>query len=267
MKKAVPLLSIALLLFSCGKSINVPDEASITKEEGERKWSLIADKDALSANFGNKCLEVSITTDFTDITLALDSSFSLSISANGSQQTLYDTVDDVCYQKSDFFMSIETNVDGYRQIADGDTLSETWSFSGNSATKSVIVSDGESVTDYSIAKKSTTAKEDAANLLSSYIPSLDDYTWESLEYFGNEKEYDLRVSGSNGEDASGNVIEKFDITFIDGLPTNYSLSQTTILQGQKTPVTASATFSYPSSLDIATPDLSSEEWANATILG
>lgn len=267
MKHRVLLLSSFLLLSSCGTSSGaLPNERAISQEEGESKWSAITSQDNLASSLGNKCLEATVTMAFTDINIELGSDFSMAISADGSQEYRYDTVDDVSYSKSDFLMLISVTASGIRQSSDADTISETWGFEGKEATKTVVVSDGESQTTYSVIESSSSAKDKAISLISSTVPDVSGITWESIEYFGNDEENDLRVSANNGKDGEDGLIENFEMTFISGLPTSYSLTQTALLNGNETLVTASATFSYPENIDISTPDITGPEWTSSSSL-
>lgn len=263
MKKRILLLSAVVALASCGGH-NLSGETAITAEEGEAKLAKIVDEGTLLSSLGDKCVQSSTIAGFSDIEIT-DSAYSMRVSMEGNSEASIDTVNNVSYEKSYFRLtiSITVYVDGERQgeAADVEMTTENWIFDGKNAMKMVTTSEGESQTTYTVLDDDSSAKDRAIDHLKESIPSMEEMTWESIEYFGNEKEHDLRISGKNGRDSGGYLIEGFDATFVDGLPTYMDSTQTMAMAGYgDTTATGTMNFSYPDSVSISTPDLSAPEW-------
>lgn len=277
--KKLPLVAVAaiMLLASCGgnndsatstggdSTDSVPNSA-ISEDRGKAKLAAI--NQAMATTFGNKCIEVTGTTTISEATVEI-SGVSATVSGTTDSLAQYDTVDGVSYTRNDATMTTTVSL----MVTETKTLSEVWVFDGKMATKNTttmsLAGSQMDTVEHQVADYSgLPVSEEALGQLVQTGTAITGGTWESVSYYAGSGDTDLRIVATNG--AIGELtVTNYEVIYIAGLPTTIVMDmnvEQSLGEGGgaiEMPTVSTMNFSYPDSIDITTPDLSSSEWANA----
>lgn len=262
MKKLFVLGASALLLCSCG---GTTIDSSLDETAGQEKLDSINEN--METALGNKCVTIEAPVEVEPISVE-SSGFSSSVTYTGSITQQFDTVDEVAYVHEVASIKISGGNEALTINMNMDTDVEAWVFDGQMATKSYMSSNllgtEQTETDYSIDDFGDSIKDVALDSLLEVGDYATNANWGTINYYGSSNEGDLRIVASNGMIGTFPV-ESFEITYEGGLPRKATIKQSggIELSDAEMMFTTTYTINYPDSLNITTPDLTSEEWANA----
>lgn len=271
MKKAIILIPALLLLASCTDSATVSplaNEVSISEAAGVEKYQAIADPETILSNLGDKCIRMEEVINVDDVT-AEEDGIEGTLKSRGDWEMSIDRVNGRFYSKDYAYMSLSGTSGDENVTLTMEETAETWIFDNKQAIKNVAsvtmtgTEDVNEVDHYIFNLPTYDIDEEAVGSILSIMDIIEDANFESIQYYGNSKDYDLRISAKSGN-YDDTDLETFDISFVDGLPTKLvAVYAQSIITGDATKCTDVTTISYPSSLNIDLPDLDSEEWASA----
>lgn len=259
MKKHLLFLLPSLLLIpacATGSGSGIANESEMASSEAAAKVEAVTEN--IDENVSGKCVSLETTTESGDFNMTL---LGVTVTGNASQKTTgqFDTIDNEMAVHSSSETSMSYAVQG--TAASSTISSDTYVYytDGTAAMKTVYASDGSepSIT-RSVESEETNVSDLYAEIVLTYLSYLEQYEWDSVTYYGNSNDYDLRIA------AKGEGDFHYDITFVDGLPQSFEMTQ--LFSESATGMsfsytgTIKGTFSYSDSMDITFPDFTVEEW-------
>lgn len=250
-----------MLLASCGtsetKAVPITDEAEITDSQGEAKLEAI-EENLPTALASKKCVTISDNLESGDFTTTY-SGIEMTVSLKETMTAQFDAVDDEYY----VYYGTETTASAQGSSATSKTELYSYYFDNQLAVKQVVdLGTGATpMTTRDVTSATMNVGEVYASAIDLLVEYLDTYTWTDVTYYGNSNDYDIRVA------ATGENGVSLDITFADGVITNFVMTQTFNMSdltagqmnGQFT-ATERATFTYSDSMDISKPDITATDW-------
>lgn len=265
MKKPILIFSAALLLAACsggtgGNTVDpIANETSVAQSTGAQKYENIMNSDHLVASLGTKCIQIDSTLTSTEATGNIQG-VSLTAKLTGDSMIQLDSVNSKYYYKLQNGFTATGSLNGETITQEAIVTQEQWYFDGKLANK---VTQNGTVFQRSVAEGTWDAKTAAVSVLNLPRQFVENNGYKTVNYYANDKEYDLRISAKNGT-LNGMPITNLDVSFVDGLPNKlvavYDQSLSNYGLDQNVTVTETLTFSYPNSINITTPDTSNSNW-------
>lgn len=255
-KQLLFLLPACLLLASCGgtsDAVPIDDEQVIDSTSGVSKLDAIEDN--LVENLGDRCATIAETVESGDFAITYGNA-SMTANYKSSTEAKFDIPDNELY----LYNAITFSISGDNTAIQSTTEQYVYSFDGQYAQKTVSNDGFTTETNRTVLAQTVYASTMYEATVSAIIATLTNGEWTNVVFYGNSNDYDLRIVAEGDNSASCNV------TFVDGLLTNFVMTQTadfsTLVEGMTGTFTATdkVTFTYSDSLDITHPDLSAEEW-------